>query len=306
MINIEFNSLFELHKAFPDEQTCIDHLEQMRWGETGVISPFDSSSKVYSCEGNKYKCKSTGKYFNVKTGTLFDNTKIELQKWFYAIWIFTNHKKGISSLQLSRDITITQKSAWFMLARIRACFGIEELKPEMEDNTQFDETFVGGKNKNRHKDKKVAQSQGRSFKDKTPVLGMMSNGMVRTQVVESTSARHIQPHVFKHVPQGTTIITDEWLGYNGLEEYYDRQVVDHTRKQYINDLGHSTNQLEGFWSHLKRGIIGIYHNTSRRHLQGYADEFAFRYNSRLFTDSKRFNLLLAHNYCRTKYKDLVS
>ena len=305
MINIEFKSLYELQKAFPDEETCIKHLEEMRWNGN-VVSPFDENSKVYVCKGHKYKCKSSGKYFNVKTGTLFDNSKIELQKWFYAIWIFTNHKKGISSAQLARDISVTQKSSWFLLARIRACFGLEEIKPAMEDNTMLDETFVGGKNKNRHHDKKVAQSQGRSFKDKTPVLGMMSNGMVRTQVVESTSARHIQPHLLKHIPANTTIVTDEWHAYNGLDNIYTREVVDHSRGQYVNDCGFTTNALEGFWSHLKRGIIGIYHNTSRRHLQGYADEFAFRYNTGLCSDPARFNLLLNNTHCRTKYKDLVS
>lgn len=125
MLNQDFKSKQDFIKAFPDEQTCIDHLEALRWNGN-VISPFDSLSKVYKCKGNKYKCKNTGKYFNVKTDILFDNTKIELQKWFLAIWIVTSHKDGISSLQLGRDLNITQKSAWFMLQRIRKCFGISE------------------------------------------------------------------------------------------------------------------------------------------------------------------------------------
>lgn len=124
MINQDFISILDLIKAFPNEQTCIDHLENLRWNGN-VVSPFDATSKVYKCKDNKYRCKNTGKYFNVKTDTLFDNTKIELQKWFLAIWIVTSHKKGISSLQLGRDLNITQKSAWFMLQRIRNCFGVE-------------------------------------------------------------------------------------------------------------------------------------------------------------------------------------
>ena len=111
-------------QTFHDEQTCIEHLEKLRWGGY-VISPFDYTSKVYKCKGNKYRCKNTGKYFNVKTATLFDNTKIGLQKWFVAIWIVTADKNSISSLQLMRDINVTQKTAWFMLHRIRRCFGIE-------------------------------------------------------------------------------------------------------------------------------------------------------------------------------------
>ncbi|MDD3080252.1 MAG: hypothetical protein PHH37_14290 [Paludibacter sp.] len=125
MIDTNFSSIIDLLKAFPDEQTCINHLEEIRWNNH-VVSPFDPSSKVYKCKGNKYRCKNTGKYFNVRTNTLFDNTKVELRKWFLAIYILSSHKNGISSLQLSRDLDITQKTAWFMLQRIRNCFGISD------------------------------------------------------------------------------------------------------------------------------------------------------------------------------------
>ena len=121
MINTEFKSVLDLLKSFPDEQSCINHLTELRWNGY-VVSPFDPTSKVYVCKDNKYRCKNTGKYFNVRTATLFDNTKIELRKWFLAIYIVTSHNKGISSLQLSRDIDVTQKTAWFMLQRIRNCF----------------------------------------------------------------------------------------------------------------------------------------------------------------------------------------
>lgn len=121
MINKDFNSVLDLIKAFPNNQSCIEHLEKLRWN-SNIVSPFDAESKVYNCKGNKYKCKNTSKYFNVKTNTIFDNTKLDLQKWFVAIWLITSHKKGISSLQLSRDLDTTQKSAWFMLQRIRKCF----------------------------------------------------------------------------------------------------------------------------------------------------------------------------------------
>lgn len=116
-----FNSILDLLNAFPTEQSCVEHLEKLRWNGY-VISPFDPTSKVYKCKDNRYRCKNTGKYFNVKTNTLFDNTKIELRKWFAAIWLVTSHKKGISSLQLSRDIGVTQKTAWFMLQRIHNCY----------------------------------------------------------------------------------------------------------------------------------------------------------------------------------------
>lgn len=125
MVNTEFNTIIELIQAFPDEQTCIDRLESLRWPNGAIASPFDASSKVYKCANKRYRCKSTAKYFNVKTATLFDNTKVRLQKWFLAIWLITSHKKDISSIQLSKDISVTQKTAWFMLHRIRNCFGLD-------------------------------------------------------------------------------------------------------------------------------------------------------------------------------------
>src|SRR5574344_2873242 len=147
-----FKSVVELLDTFKDEQSCIEQLEKLMWNGY-VVSPFDSTAKVYKCKENRYRCKNTGKYFNVKTNTLFDNTKIPLRKWFVAIYLVTSHKKGISSLQLSRDIDVTQKTAWFMLHRIRKCFGIEN-ENDLKNTVGVGETYVGGKNKNRHADKK--------------------------------------------------------------------------------------------------------------------------------------------------------
>jgi transposase-like protein len=148
MLGLQFNSLFDLLKTFDSEEICIEYLETLLWNNTPV-SPFDPNSKVYKCAVNKYRCKHTGLYFNIKTNTIFDSTKISLQKWFMAIWLITSHKKGISSLQLAKDIQVTQKTAWFMLQRIRNCYGIEN-NHTLENTVESDETFIGGKEKNKH------------------------------------------------------------------------------------------------------------------------------------------------------------
>lgn len=298
----DFNSLIDLFKAFPDEQSCIDHLEQLRWNGF-VVSPFDPTSKVYKCKDNKFRCKNTGKYFNVKTNTLFDSSKIELRKWFAAIWLVTSYKKGISSLQLSRDIDVTQKTAWFMLQRIRNCFGIEN-DDDFNNTVEIDETYVGGKNKNRYADKRMDGSQGRSVKDKTPVLGMVERkGKLVAKVVKNTSCEVLTLQIVKFV-KDALIYTDEWWGYNSIKKLFKHNYVNHRTSEYVRGNVY-TNTIEGFWSILKRGIIGIYHFTSKQHLQRYVDEFAFRYNTRNYTESGRFNLLLRNTEHRLTYKELI-
>lgn len=304
MINIEFKSVRELLNAFPDEQSCINHLENLRWNGI-VISPFDKTSKVYKCKNNKYRCKNTGKYFNVRTSTLFDNTKVELRTWFLAIYLITGHKKGISSLQLGRDLNVTQKTAWFMLQRIRNCFGIEN-NHALDNEVECDETYLGGKNKNRHADKKVEGSQGRSAKDKTPVLGMVEReGKLIAKTVENTKGETLTPEIVKSVKETAKVYTDEWLGYRSLQRIYDHLFIKHKEGEFVKGRVH-TNTIENFWSLLKRGIIGIYHFTSKKHLQKYVDEFVFRYNTRKITEVCRFNLMLANTEYRLTYKNLTN
>ncbi|MCL2651199.1 MAG: IS1595 family transposase [Candidatus Azobacteroides sp.] len=292
MLGLQFNSLFDLTKTFDSEEKCLEYLEELRWGEKGVISPFDPDSKVYKCAGNKYRCKNTGFYFNVKTNTMFDCTKINLQKWFMAIWLITSHKKGISSHQLAKDIDITQKSAWFMLQRIRNCFDIEN-NHTLDNEVEADETYVGGAEKNKHADKKTKGTQGRSCKTKTPVFGMVEReGKLVAKKVETTGSEHLTPEIIKTVKKTATLFTDEWLAYNNINKLYNHFVIKHNEKQYVNgDI--YTNTIEGFWSLFKRGIIGIYHLVSKKHLQKYVDEFVFRYNTRTFaTETARLDYFL--------------
>ncbi len=303
MINREFNSIIDLLQTFPDEQSCTNHLTELRWSDE-VISPFISTSKIYVCKNNRYKCKETGKYFNVKTGTLFDNTKIKLQKWFVAIYLITSHKKGISSIQLSKDIGVTQKTAWFMLQRIRACFGISD-EDKLSGKVEIDETYVGGKNKNRHLVKKVANSQGRSTKDKTAVVGMVQRGgRVIAKKVKDVQLNTIQKLIECHVTRHSILYTDEYQVYSALQLIHDHRKVNHSSDQYVIGGAH-TNTIEGFWSLFKRGVIGIYHFVSRKHMQRYLDEFSFRYNTRGLEEGQRMNFLLSRNEVRTTYKSLI-
>lgn len=305
-INTNIKSVLELIQAFPTEQTCIDYLEEIIWAGI-VVSPFDATSKTYKCKNNRYRCRNTGKYFNIKTGTMFENSKISLRKWFLAIWLVTSHKKGISSIQLGKDIGVRQATAWFMLQRIRACFGIENCN-ELDGIVEADETFIGGKNKNRHKDKKVPHSQGRSFKDKVPVMGMLQrDGKLNAFVVTDTKRKSIQPLIHKYVKTGTRLISDEWWAYRGLHRYYDHRIIDHSKKEYVSlqDNTVHTNNIEGSWNILKRSVSGMYNHVSKKHLQKYVDEFVYRYNLREVTDYKKFEHLLNNNNVRTRYKDLT-
>ena len=298
MLGLQFNSLFDLAKTFDSEEKCIEYLEELIWNGTPV-SPFDPESKVYKCSGSKYRCKNTGLYFNVKTNTMFDSSKISLQKWFMAIWLITMHKKGISSHQLGRDIEVTQKTAWFMLQRIRNCYGIEN-DHELDNKVELDETYIGGAEKNKHADKKTEGNQGRSCKTKTPVFGMVERkGKLVAKVVKSTAAKYLVPEIIKTIKETATVFTDEWLAYNNIDKLYDHFVIKHKEKQYVNgDI--YTNTIEGFWSLFKRGIIGIYHFVSKKHLQKYVDEFVFRYNTRTFVrETARFEYLL--NNVSNKY-----
>jgi len=302
----DFKSIADLIKAFPTEVSCIEHLEIIRWNGY-VVSPFDANSKVYKCAGNKYKCKESGKYFNVRTGTIFEDTKMPLQKWFMALYIFSSHKKGISSHQLAKDLDITQKTGWFVLHRLRYAFDHPAFKAQLGNVVEIDETFVGGKDKNKHESKKNKQlANPKKYKGKAPIVGMIERGgNIITKCVEDIYGETLESIVTTNVSQESTLIADQYAAYDRMEKYYDLKRIDHGAKQYVNGMAH-TNTIEGFWSQLKRGIDGIYHWVSVKHLQSYADEFSLRYNSRKMTTSNRFNLVLANMVGRLTYKELIS
>lgn len=305
----EFKSIFDLLKVFPDEQSCINHLERLRW-DGNVVSPFDENSKVYKCTGNKYKCKNTGKYFNVRTNTIFDNTKIPLQKWFLALYVFSSHKKGISSHQLARDISVTQKSAWFLLHRLRYAFDHPNFKNVVGDGgdgiVEIDECGIGGQSYYKHADKKLKNEEGATISGKTSVIGMRERGgNVKAMVVADRTKETLLPAVYENVAPNAVIMTDDLAAYQHLKKDFKHYSVNHTAKEFVNGMAH-TNGIENFWSHLKRGIDGIYHSISKGHLQSYIDEFVLRFNTRKFGTQERFDFILsAISDTRLTYQDLI-
>ena len=308
MFDSRFKTLQDLQKSFPTEQHCIDYLEEMRW-HGDITSPFDPTSKVYRCKDNKYRCKNTGKYFNVKTKLIFHKTAMPLIKWFMAIWLILSHKKGISSIQLGKDIGVTQKTAWFMLHRIRKALGIDndigDDDGKLDGTVEVDETFVGGKNKNRHFDKKVKACQGCSFKDKIPVFGMLQReGKVIAKVIKDTKAQTLFSSISQYVKAGSNLYTDEWNYSYGADVCYNHWNVNHGAGFYGKD-DLTTNHIEGFWALVKRSIMGIYYHWSKKHIQFYIDECVYRFNTRKSSDRERFDLFLQNIECRLTYKELI-
>ena len=299
-----FKNLQQLIIAFSDESVCKDYMAQLRWGGKPCC-PYCANEKIYNIENNKrYKCATCKKKFSVTVGTIMEDSNIPLSKWFTALYLCTSHKKGISSHQLAKDIGVTQKSAWHMIHRIREMARMKN-PTVLTGTVQADESFFGGKNKNRHEHKKVKDSQGRSVKDKTPVFGLLSDGKVNLEVVTDTKAVTLKPIIEAMVEKGAILVTDEWGAYNGLNKDYQHEVIKHNEGNYVTDSGFSTNSLEGFWSLFKRGIFGIYHKVSPKHLNRYCDEFAFRYYTRTMGETERFDMALTRLETTLSYKQLT-
>lgn len=294
-MKIDFASILELINTFDTEQKCIDFLEEQRWSGH-VVSPFDPESKVYKLSNNWYKCKNTGKFFNVKTGTLFSESKLSLQTWFTAIYLIVTSKKGISSCQLATQLNVTQKTAWFVSQRIRKCLGSEN-ESVLTNKVEVDEAYFGGVTT---KDKYKKNVQGRSLSHKVPVLGMVQRGSkVVAKVIKDASSKSIMPNIETYIKKGATVISDCWTAYKKVSDNYTHQTVVHSNKEYDE-----TKYIEGFWSLVKRGFMCTYQYISSKHLQLYIDEFVFRYNTMKQTVCESFIHFFNNFEIRTTYKDL--
>lgn len=301
----DFDSLFQLLDYFTTEEICEQHLAVIRWNGTPTC-PYCESEKVNTLKGKteRYKCYGCRKQFGVKVGTIFHNSKISLRKWFVAVYLVTAHKKGISSCQLARDLKISQKSAWFILQRIRETYNS---KAERFTNpVEIDETLIGGSESNKHKNKRTKGASGGSLKTKTPILGILErDGKIYAVPIKDRKAKTIIPIMVNQVEKGATIYTDEFKAYKVLGSYYNHAFVNHSADEYVKGYVH-TNGIENFWSLLKRGIDGIYHHVSEKHLSRYVNEFTFRFNNRDLSEGSKFDVALANGINkRLDYKTLI-
>ena len=296
-------TLLEAVQYFTDEQTCIDAVASMRWPD-GVDCVFCHAKEPYYLATQKrWKCRSCRKQFSVKVKSIFEDSPIPLQKWLPALWMLVNDKNGISSYELHKAIGVTQKSAWFMLHRLRLAlkgggFGQHFKLGGDGGPVEVDETFVGGKAKNMHRDRAKRYGQTGTNKGKTVVMGLLDRDLrqVRAMVIPNVKRETLQTEVLREVKHGSKVYTDEHVGYDLLHQRFVHEFVKHTER-YVDGQVH-TNGIENFWSLLKRTLSGTYVAVEPFHLERYVDEQIFRFNNRAtkdnpLNDSDRFVAALA-------------
>jgi transposase-like protein len=299
----EPKSLQEAIVYFSNPDNCIDYLAIRRWPDGKVICPTCGSDKVkFNPTRRLWQCSThhPKRQFSIKVGTVMEDSAIPLDKWLTATWMVTNCKNGVSSYEIARDVKVTQKSAWFMLHRIRLAMQDDTLGSKLSGEVEADETFIGGKARKMHKNVKARRITGqvKTATDKIIVMGMLERGgRVRAQVIADRVKTTLHPIIKQHVETGTALFTDELGGYRGLHTEYEHQVIDHAI-QYVDGRIH-TNGMENFWSLLKRGFAGTYVAVEPFHLFRYIDEQAFRYNNRAtkeskVTDADRFDMAVSN------------
>jgi transposase-like protein len=306
MANIP-QTLLEAVRYFSDRKVCTAFFSEIRW-PNGVTCPRAGcgSKEVWTVNSKKrgvmWRCKACKKEFTVKVGTIFEDSPLGLDKWFPAFWLELASKKDFSSYQLGRAIKVTQRTAWFMLHRIRAVMQTENGGP-LSGEVEVDETFIGGKERSKHASKR--KHLGRGAVGKAAVMGLLErHGQIRAKSVRSTKKRDLQAEIVDTVTAGSTIYSDALKSYDGLEGEYIHEVIDHA-EAFVNGRIH-TNGLENFWSLFKRTIYGTHHSVEAFHLDRYLDSATYRYNTRKMTDGARFASALAQaDGRRLTYEELT-
>ncbi len=276
IIKPQLLSTFEFLQKFPDDATATEYLEQRRWGKTGRYCPHCGSVNTVEVKSQKpmpYRCKDCREHFSIRTGTVLAESKIGIQKWFFAIYLMTTSRKGISSVQMAKEIGVTQKTAWFLDHRIREAYkqNGDLLGPVVE----IDETYIGGLEKNKHAKKKI--HAGRGGIGKQAVMGIKErSGRVRAFPIDGTTQTDFHAAIKENVKSGSTVYTDSHKSYEGMEGFA-HESVNHSTGEYIKGMAH-TNGVESFWALLKRGHYGVFHHMSVKHLHRYVNEFSLRHN----------------------------
>ena len=304
-MRFDFKSIIEFLDYFEDEATCLEIFERVRFKD-GYNCPHCNHNQIYKYSNGKlFKCKKCRQQFTIKVGTIFENSKIPLRKWFLAMYLLTTNKKGISSIQMSNQLGVTQKTAWYIVHKLRNIVFNENMN--FNGIIEIDETYIGGKEANKSLDKKTPNSQGRSLKSKTAILGIINRASETTKKsiiafkVDNVKASTIKS-IIKNINRDVTIYTDEFRGYNSLKKDFNHYQVNHSIKEWVNGDVH-TNNIENFWSLFKRGYLGIYHWMSKKHLQLYINEFSFRYNHK----DNYLGEMLSKSIGKTiTYKELIS